>query len=141
VLAIKHNDEVTARYAPWRTDDVLRLALEALRTRNRMVLPVLADALEEAGCDDAGALAVFRMASGNTMWTGTVHQMLCNVLGGEYARAASRIADAAFNSGTQFRLVIEVMDRDEEGPDRARAWDVLRRDYHTVTGNKPQEGN
>jgi hypothetical protein len=43
---------VVSSFSPrWRTADVLALAHQAYETRDRSLLPILGDALEEAGCD------------------------------------------------------------------------------------------
>ena len=47
----------TAFQAEWRTPDVLGLASSVRQSRDFGLMPVLADALEEAGCDAADLLA------------------------------------------------------------------------------------
>jgi hypothetical protein len=49
----------------WRTPDVLALAGEIHDERSFEHLPVLADALEDAGCGDLGLLAHFRRREGH----------------------------------------------------------------------------
>jgi hypothetical protein len=46
----------------WRTSTVRALCRRMLDTREFDALPILADALEEAGCDDGELLALCRMA-------------------------------------------------------------------------------
>jgi hypothetical protein len=46
----------------WRTPTVRALCRRMLDTRDFEALPILADALEEAGCDDGGLLALCRDA-------------------------------------------------------------------------------
>jgi hypothetical protein len=41
----------------WRTKDIVGLAQQAYETRDFSTLPVLADALQDAGCEDANILA------------------------------------------------------------------------------------
>jgi hypothetical protein len=43
--------------AGWRTADVVTIARRVYETRDFSALPILADALEDAGCDDADILA------------------------------------------------------------------------------------
>jgi len=45
---------------PWRTETVVALCRLMLDSRDWTALPVLADALEEAGCDDAALVAACR---------------------------------------------------------------------------------
>ena len=47
-----HHPSFQAVEAAWRTSTVLALTRQAYETRDFGGLPVLADALEEAGCDD-----------------------------------------------------------------------------------------
>src|SRR5262249_17997472 len=47
---------VTAKSA-WLTSTVTALAREAYQTQNFSRMPILADALQDAGCEDAGVLA------------------------------------------------------------------------------------
>jgi len=44
----------------WRTPDTVNLAREIVQTRNTDLLPILADALEEAGCDHSEVLTQLR---------------------------------------------------------------------------------
>jgi len=49
------------RFDPhWRTPDAVNLASEIVQTRNTDLLPILADALEEAGCNQEGILHQLR---------------------------------------------------------------------------------
>jgi len=42
--------------APWRSETVVLLARELYESRDFSAMPILADALEEAGCDSADVL-------------------------------------------------------------------------------------
>jgi hypothetical protein len=47
---------VTADVAPWRTGIVVALARQMWESREFSAMPILADALQDAGCDDAAVL-------------------------------------------------------------------------------------
>ena len=46
----------TAFSPPWRTDTAVSLARQMYESRDYSAMPILADALQDAGCDDADAL-------------------------------------------------------------------------------------
>ena len=44
-------------FAPWRTDTAIALAVEMYKSRDFSAMPILADALQDAGCDNEDVLA------------------------------------------------------------------------------------
>jgi hypothetical protein len=49
-------------FAPWRTDTAVALARQMYKAREFSVMPILADALQDAGCDNEEALSHCRGA-------------------------------------------------------------------------------
>jgi hypothetical protein len=58
-----HGHHTTVKqFAPWRTDTVLTLARQMWQDREFSAMPILADALQDAGCDRADVLSHCRDA-------------------------------------------------------------------------------
>jgi hypothetical protein len=65
----------------WRTGPVLSLARSMTQTRDFSAMPILADALEEAGCSDAAVLGHCRASCQHARWCWVLHLLLSGTVG------------------------------------------------------------
>lgn len=69
---------------PWQTETVLALAQQMRESKDYSAMPILADALEDAGYDDSSRLSICR----STEMTDIDYcRLLCEVIGGELEKA------------------------------------------------------
>lgn len=84
----------------WQTKLVMGICENIYKTKQYDQLPVLADAMEEAGCSDAELLSLCRRNWGNDEHTATQGQMVvCLVLGGDYEEVVRRVEEIATKMG------------------------------------------
>jgi hypothetical protein len=83
----------------WRTSTVIGICRRLRETADYSALPILADALQDAGCDDEVELA--RLRSEITVTAG--QRLVCLVHGGEPAAAVRWIEDMATKFLTEYR--------------------------------------
>jgi hypothetical protein len=72
----------------WRTPTVLRLARQAALASDAAMLPVLADALEEAGCGEGGILQPLRGGDQAAAWWAVARLLRGEAAGEEHPRTA-----------------------------------------------------
>lgn len=150
------NLAVVAAAAPrpdfWRTPTVLSMCQQMRETRDYNALPILADALEDAGYDNADMLGKLRMVSRRNAKANEAARLACLIEGGEYAEAAEWLDDLAAEMDVTYNALMEAADdwvlhgnyttqygsqwwRDTL--DSSRAPSFWQR-YEIVTGRKPE---
>ncbi len=141
----------------WRTEAVVGLARGVRETKSASRLPVLADALDDAGCSDAAILTACRAA---TTTDNEAVVLACKVLGGEYTDAVIELESIADRLDLTVNGLMEAAERWEQTHDgewggeyttqmgsehwrdnfdsrvAARFWTAWR----TVTGQTPKDG-
>lgn len=75
----------------WRTSTVIGICRRIRETGDYSALPILADALQDAGCDDAEVLGQLRSELSPT----AAQRLVCLILGGEPAAAVRWLEDIA----------------------------------------------
>lgn len=137
----------------WRTSTVVSLCKAMRAEKNYEGLPILADALEEAGYPDASTLAKCRGAKTRGR---EPERIVCRVLGGELAEAVQWIEDTADGCDVSYTRMMDLAERmmDVENRDpygeyihmgdnesyKNYFWgheEEFWKHYEAITGNKP----
>ena len=80
-----------SNWNPWRTSTVIGVCQRIRETGDYSALPILADALQDAGCDDEIALGQLR----SEITVTAAQRLVCLVHGGEPAAAVQWLEDIA----------------------------------------------
>jgi hypothetical protein len=78
---------IDAKWDQWRTSTVVGICARIRETGDYSALPILADALQDAGCEDQEVLAQLRSEPRPTM----AQRLVCQIHGGEPAAAVRAI--------------------------------------------------
>lgn len=134
----------------WRTPDVIKLAQQAHGAEDCDLINILADALEEAGCDDKDIIAGCR-----TEWpfTRKAQRAICLALGGETEEAIRWIESWAEELDQTYTKLMDAAERwqkdGEYTQDDSEAykdvdydkWPEFWKMYKVITGEEAREGN
>jgi len=109
----------------WRTPTVLSMCQQIREKRDHYALPILADALEDAGYADADILAKLRETPHNAGRANEAARLACLIEGGERAEAVEWLDNLAAELDITYNALMEAAD----------AW-VLHGDYTTQYGSE-----
>ena len=130
------------------TSTVRALCNQMRKSRNYAATPILADALQDAGCDDDKALADMRNPNPPWCYRANRERLVCLTLGGDLAVAARRVEELALLTGQTYHVFMEAAEvyaedgesthvgvNEEYGRVPTEGWAAFWLDYALITGS------